>query len=182
EASRLPNPKELDAALGASLRFGWNTAVMKNYVDNRLNEYRVVETMKRRTGVEVPPPEAEPQRLARYAQCLVCGEMVEKERLNLPRVCDQCYTFSKYAVTQVGKGDEGMQRLFKALELQQAYDQRQRQFFMEKDLARAPIENPTDVSPVSNPIAEMEGPIVKPDHMTPEEWGKLKAMIRRDQP
>lgn len=180
EASRLPNPKELDAALSASLRFGWNTAVMKNYVDNRLNEYVVVENMKRRTGVEVPPPEAEPQRLARYAQCLVCGEMVEKERLNLPRVCDACYTFSKYAVTQVGKGDEGMQRLFRALELQQAYEHRQRQFFLEKDLEAAPIENPTSVTPVPEPASEAQGPIVKPDHMTPEEWGRLKALIRRD--
>ena len=182
EAGRLPNPKEMDAALGASLRFGWNTAVMKNYVDNRLQEYLAAEIMKERTGVAVPPPEPEPQRLARYAQCLVCGEMVEKERLNLPRVCDACYTFAKYAVSQTGKGEEGMQRLFKALELQQAYDQRQRQFFLERDLERAPLEGPADVPRVPEAALEVEGPIVKPEWMSPEAWGRIKAMIRAERP
>ena len=182
EAGRLPNPKEMDAALGAAIRFGWNTAVMKNYVDNRLKEYVAAAAMKERTGVEVPPPEPEPQRLARYAQCLVCGEMVEKERLNLPRVCDACYTFAKYAVSQTGKGEEGMQRLFKALELQQAYEQRQRQFFLQKDLETAPLEGPTGVPRVPGPGPEQEGPIVKPEWMTPEDWGRIKALIRREQP
>lgn len=182
EASRLPNPRELDAALGAALRFGWNTSVMKNYVDNRLQEYMVVEAMKKRTGVEVPPPEAEPQRLARYAQCLVCGEMVEKERLNLPRVCDGCYTFSKYAVSQVGKGEPGMQKLYKALELHQAYDQQRRQFLLDEDLRRAPLENPTVVPRVPEPGADQEGPMVKPEGMSAEEWGRLKALIRGEQP
>lgn len=181
EASRLPNPRELDAALGAALRFEWNTAIMKNYVDNRLQEYRVAEIMKEKTGVEAPPPEPEPIRLARYAQCLVCGEMVEKEKLNLPRVCNGCYTFSKYAISQVGKGEKGMQRLFTALELQQTWEQRQRMFFQGKELETVPLENPTVVPRVPEPALEQEGPIVKPEWMTPEEWSQIVARIRREQ-
>ena len=178
QATRLPNPKEMDAALGAAIRFGWNTAVTKNYVDNRLKEYMAAAAMKERTGVEVPPPSPEPQRLARYSQCLVCGDMVENERLSLPRVCDECYTFAKYAVSQTGKGDEGMQRLYKALELQQAYDQQRRQFFLQEDLRRKPLEGPSPGTPVPEPSSEAEGPIVKPEWMSPEAWGNIKKMIR----
>ena len=179
EASRLPNPKEMDAALGAAIRFGWNTAVMKNYVDNRTREYVAAEELKKRTGVEVPPPSPEPVRLARYAQCLVCGEMVEKERLNLPRVCDECYTFAKYAVSQVGKGDPGMQQLYKALELHQAYQQQRRQFLIQEDLRRRPLETPSPGPAGFEPAAEPETITVKPDDVTPQEWGRLKALLKK---
>lgn len=182
EATRLPNPKEVDAALGAAIRFGWNTSVMKNYVDNRMAEYRAVEAMKRRTGVEVPPPPPEPQRLARYAQCLVCGEMVEKERLNLPRVCSDCYTYAKYAVTQCGKGEQGMQRLFKALELQQAFEQQRRQFLLSEDLRQQPLKTSSSLKPGGEPTFEPDSITIKPEDVSAEEWGKLKARVRRMQP
>ena len=182
QAVRLPNPKEIDAALGAACRFKWNTSVMKNYVDNRLKEYLVAAAMQKRTGVDVPPPAIEPQRLARYSQCLVCGDMVEKERLSLPRVCDECYQFSKYAVSQTGKGEPGMQRLFKALELQQAWEQQRRQFLIEEDLRQQPLETPGGGAPPSELAREQEGPIVKPAGMSAETWGRIKKIVRDSQP
>lgn len=182
EALRLPNPREVDAALGAAIRFGFNTTVMKNYVDNRLAEYMAARIVREKTGVEVPPPAPEPQRLAKYAQCLCCGEMVETERLSLPRICDDCYTFAKYAVSQCGKGDEGMQRLYKALELFQTWQQQQRQFFLKKELQEHPLEGPSSLPTIPAPSREIESIIIRPGDVTPEEWEELKRRARERRP
>jgi len=180
QATRLPNPREVDAALGAAVRHGWNTAVMKNYCNNRLQEFMAVRLMKERTGVEVPPPQADPEKLARYSQCLVCGEMRPNDELSLPRVCDECYTFSKYAVAQVGKGEAGMKTLYRALELLQAWQQQKRQLLLEQDLSRHPVAAEIPAPPSPAAASEPQGPIVKPEWMTPEEWGRLKDTLRRE--
>jgi len=182
QAVRLPNPQEMDAALEAAIRFEWNTAVMKNYVDNRLAELTAVARMRERTGVEIPPPAPEPERLVRYAQCLVCGEMVPNEELNLPRVCDGCYTFAKYAVSQCGKGDPGMQRLYRALELHQAWDQERRQFLIAEDLKRRPLKEPSLGTPVPGPASQEGETISKPRDMSPEAWERIKAIIQERGP
>lgn len=182
QALRLPVLEEIDAALGAAIRFEWNTTVMKNYVDNRLAELTAVARMRERTGVEVPPPAPEPERLATYAQCLVCGEMVPNEQLNLPRVCDGCYAFSKYAVSQCGKGDPGMQRLYKALELHQAWDQQRRQFLISEDLRKKPLEYSTPGTPVPGGERSPPDAISKPRDMSPEAWERIKALIRERGP
>ena len=182
QATRLPNPREVDAALGAAVRHGWNTAVMKNYCNNRLKEFMAVRLMKERTGVEVPPPQANPEKLARYSQCLVCGDMRPNDELSLPRVCDECYTFSKYAVAQVGKGEAGMKTLYRALELLQAWQQQKRQLLLEEDLSRHPVAPATSEEYAPEPVPEPEGPIVKPGWMSAEEWGALKKHLQEQPP
>ena len=154
---------------------------MKNYVENRLAEYKVAQTMKERTGVDVPPPKIDTQKLARYAQCLVCGEMVDKQHLNLPRLCDECYTFSKYAVSQVGKGDQGMQHLFRSLELFQAYEQQRRQFIIKEDLERQPLQTPPGQPVGFEPTPEPEELHIKPEDVSAEDWARFKAMLKKSE-
>jgi len=177
QACRLPNAKEVDAALGAALQFGFNTSVLSNYVDNRLKEYMVAEAQRKRTGIEAPPAPPDPQKLVKYAQCLICGEMVENERLSLPRQCEACYAFSKYAVSQIGKGEEGMQNLYKALETQQSFEQSRRQFLMSEHLGT--VSPPGNLNQSIQVEQKDSNPdvLVKPDHVTAEEWESIKKMI-----
>ena len=172
EALRLPDLHEADAALSAAITHGWNTSVMHHYVNNRMAEYQAARVKSETMGVTVPPPPPEPERLVKYGQCLVCGSMVPREEINLPAVCTGCYELAKYVTSQCGTGEEGMQRVYKALELQQAWDARQRQFFLEQDLRKQPPATPSPHvgSEPTNPLPER--PVVIEDD-------KLRAHIKR---
>ena len=172
EAMRLPDLREADAALSAAITHGWNTSVMHNYVDNRMAEYEAARVKSETTGVTVPPPPPEPERLVKYGQCLVCGAMVPREQINLPSVCTGCYDLAKYVTSQCGTGDEGMQRIYKALELQQAWDARQRQFFLEQQMSTQPPQRPSAPAGLKPASPLPERPQVIEDD-------KLRAQVKR---
>jgi len=177
EACRLSNPKEIDAVLQTTLNLGWNTSNLAHAVQNRLLECAVSEAVAKKTGVSAPPPAIDPVKLSSYFLCLVCGEQVEKQHYNLPRQCSDCYSFSKYAVSVCGKGEEGMQKLFKSLEMMESFDQ-QRRMFLQQEEARKIEMVPQQPVPKPEPqILEKEDTISKPDNMTDEEWATLKRRI-----
>ena len=172
EAMRLPDLQEADAALTAAVTHGWNTSVMHHYVNNRLLECEAAAKLSVEEGVTVPPPPPEPERLVRYGQCLVCGLMVPREEIHLPAACTGCYNLAKYVVSQCGTGEEGMQRIYKALELQQAWEARQSQFMVEQEMRKKSFETPPGQPPTT-----ME-PVI-PDHATPIEDDKLRALVKK---
>jgi len=172
EALRLPNLKEADAALQAALTLGWSTSVMHHYVSNRLAEFEAAKVKSETLGVEVPPPPPEPKRLVKYGQCLVCGEMVPREQISLPAVCEECYMMAKYVVSQCGKGDPGMQRVYKALETLQAWEAHQRQYFLQRQMQTQPREIPS-------PRPGFESPEILPEKATPIADDKLRNLIKK---
>ena len=172
EAFRLPNLDETDSALQGAIVHGWSTGVLRQYVTNRLAEYEAAEKASIETGVTVPPPPPEAARLVKYGQCLVCGQMVPRETINLPAACDGCYTLAKYVVSQCGTGEEGMQRIYKALELQQAWEARQSQFMVEQEMRKKSFETPPEQPPTT-----MEAAL--PAKSTPIEDKDLRALVRK---
>jgi len=130
EALRLPDLNEIRAALDTAIRLGWSASVLKNYVDNRLEQLREHQAKLEAGLVEGPPPPPEPEKLVRFSQCLVCGRMVEREKIYLPAVCEDCYSLSKYVVEQVGTGQDAMNLIFEALRHYQQFRAFQQQYFM----------------------------------------------------
>ena len=172
EALRLPDLREADAALSAAITHGWKTTVMHHYVNNRLVEFEAAKRKSETTGVAVPPPPPEPERLVKYGQCLVHGGMVPREDLHLPSVCTGCYDLAKYVTSQCGTGEEGMDRVYKALELQQAWEARQRQFFIQKEMAERESHTPLHTPPHATHPALPEKAVVIEDD-------KLRAAIKK---
>ena len=177
EALRLPDLQEADAALSAAITHHWTTPVMHNYVNNRLAEYEAAKRQSETTGVPVPPPPPEPQRLVKYAQCLVHGGMVPREEIHLPSVCTGCYELAKYVTSQCGTGDEGMQQIYKALELQQAFEARERQFFLERKMRAQPPERPSPALPQGQGSPLPERPIVIEDE---KERARIRKLVREE--
>jgi len=172
EALRLPDLREADAALSAAIHHGWSTSVMHHYVNNRLAELEAARIMREKTGVELPPPPPEPERLVKYGQCLVCGRMVPKETLRLPTTCDECHELSRYVVSQVGTGEQAMQRIYRALEQLQAFEALQRQAAIQAAIREQQQPTPSPAIP-----GEIRSPL--PERPQPISDDKLRAMIKR---
>jgi len=134
EAMRLPDPYEIDAALQTAMRLNWPATVLKNYVDNRLEQLRRHAQTVEETGVATPPPPPEPEKLVKYAQCLVCGRMVPREQIYLPATCKDCYELAQYIVQNVGTGQKAMNFLYQALTNYQAFLHYQQQFMAQKQM------------------------------------------------
>jgi len=134
EAMRLPDLYEVDAALQTAIRLNWPATVLKNYVDNRLEQLRRHQQTVEETGVATPPPPPEPEKLVKYAQCLVCGRMVPREQIYLPATCKDCYELAQYIVQNVGTGQKAMNFLYQALTNYQAFLHYQQQFMAQKQM------------------------------------------------
>ena len=115
EALKLPTPEEIDAALQTAIRLGWSASVLKHYVEHRLESLKQYQA--EHPGAPPPPPPSveEAAEVVRYGQCLICGRMVPRNTLYLPAVCAECYEFARYAVSQCGTGNKGMNTLYQAL-------------------------------------------------------------------
>jgi len=172
EALRLPDLNEADAALTAAMDLGWNTAVMHNYVNNRLTEYEAARAKSESMGVPVPPPPPEPARLVKYGQCLIHGGMVPREEIHLPSICTGCYELAKYVTSQFGTGDEGMQAIFGIYQRARAWDALQRPVF-------PPGQEPTPAPPAPSPPSRVEAATPLPEKPVVVEDEKLRAQIRR---
>jgi len=136
EAARLPDANEIYEALATAIRLGWPASTLKHYVENRLEQLRIHAQTVQETGVATPPPPPEPEKLVRFSQCLICGRMVEREKIYLPACCDECYNLARYAVSQLGTGEKGMNLLYQALSHYTAYLQYQQQFFAQQQMQK----------------------------------------------
>lgn len=149
EAGRLPDIYELDAALQTALKLNWPASVLKNYVDNRLEQLRVHREQVQATGIETPPPPPEPEKLVKYGQCLICGRMVPRDKLYLPSTCEDCYQLEKYIVSNIGTGKEAMDYIYTAINHYQAYLRYQQQFMAEQQMRASnyPVAPPPQKQP-----------------------------------
>ena len=127
EALRLPTAEEVDAALQTALNLNWSVTTLKTYVENRLEQLREHAAKVEAGLIEGPPPPPEPERLVKYAQCLICGRMVERNRIYLPSTCEDCYQLARYITQQVGTGQEAMRYLYNALMCYQEFQSRMQQ-------------------------------------------------------
>jgi len=134
EALRLPTVEEIDAALSTALQLGWNAAVLKQYVENRLLEYQKAEEQYQSTGVYEPPPPPEPERLISYRQCMCCRKMVPTEKIRLPTICEDCFQLAQYCVSQLGDPRKAMETIYQALTHYQAFLNYQQQFFIQQQM------------------------------------------------
>jgi len=172
EAMRLPDLREADAALSAATRLGWTTTTMHHYVNNRLAEIEKARVASQREGITVPPPPPEPERLVKYDQCLVCGQMVPKEDIHLPSVCTGCYELAKYVASQFGPGDQGMQAVCSLYQRARAWDALQRPILPPGAERVQSSEIPSPQLPESSTPQLPEKAVVIRDD-------KLRAEIRR---
>jgi len=172
EAFKLPDFKEVDAALQAALNLGWSASVLARYVKNRLVEHEAARHATSITGIkhEAPPPE--PERLVNYEQCFVCGRTALREQIRLPTCCDDCYNLARYITTQIGTGEEAMQRIFKAFEAERKLAEQQRSYAFQISTQPQQVEYPTPSVQTRQvqPIFEMPMPI---------EDEKLRSYIKR---
>lgn len=178
QAFRLPTPTEVDACLSVALNQRLNVNIISGYVDNRLAEYEAARILQEEYNVEAPPPAIDAQRLVHTRQCLACNEMVNREEITHPVICNDCYSLLRYVASQVGSGQQGMERIFKALNLQQQYHRQQQDFLLRQQLGEHPPQAPPPQPQQTVHSPEPETMIIKPEDMTPEEWGRLKATLR----
>jgi len=171
EALRLPDLREADAALSAAITHGWNTRVMKIYVDNRLAEYEAAKLKSAKEGVSVPPPPPEPERLVKYDQCLVCGQMVPRETLHLPAVCTGCYDLAKYVTSQFGTGETGMEAIYNMYQRARAWDA------LQKPVTVQP-PTPPPATPPKPETSAAEATTMVAEKSTPISDDKLRAIMR----
>jgi len=172
EAFRLPDLREVDAALSAAVTHGWSTSMMHNYVNNRLVEFEAAAAKSRSTGVEVPPPPPEPERLVRYGQCLVCGQMVPRETIRLPSVCEGCYGLSKYVVSQFGSGEKAMEAIYGMYQRARAWDALQKPITIQAPTA--PSAEPEKPEVPAGPL-----PSTVPERSTPISDDRLRNLVKK---
>jgi len=172
EALKLPDFREVDAALQAALNLGWSASILARYVRNRLAEHEAAKHATLETGVkhEAPPPE--PERLVKYEQCFICGRTVLREQIRLPTCCDDCYNLARYITTQIGTGEEAMKRIFKAFEAERKLTEQQRPYALQISTQPQQVEYPTPPVQTRQVQPVLEKPV-------PIEDEKLRSYIKR---
>jgi len=172
EALKLPDFREVDAALQATLNLDWSASVLARYVRNRLAEHEAARHATLETGVkhEAPPPE--PERLVKYEQCFICNRTVLREQIRLPTCCDDCYNLARYITTQIGTGEEAMQRIYKAFEAERKLAEQQKTYTLQIQPQPQRVEYSTP--PIQT--QQLQLPLEKPQVIEDE---KLRSYIKR---
>lgn len=115
EALRLNVPVEIDAALRSAVIHGWTVEDLKHYVDRRIPEVREIYGKE---NVEEPPPPPTPTEAAEivnYQTCMGCRRNVEREKIRMPAICEDCYTLLRYVTDQLGDPTKAINTIYKAL-------------------------------------------------------------------
>jgi len=115
EALRLPDGREMAAALDAALSLGWDVKTMKYYVDQRLTELAEVAAKGMLGAPEPPPSIEEAARMVSYGRCTHCGRNVPRDQLYSTILCRDCLTLLDYVVKQLGTGKDAMALIFEAV-------------------------------------------------------------------
>lgn len=117
EAARLPNPKEIDAALMTAIRLNWPVSVLRNYVENRLYQFAKAKQEGNLEQVQTPPTIEESKEIVRYKQCLACGQMELVENMRYPIICVNCWNLLKYCLDNLGDPKEAVNTIYEALKV-----------------------------------------------------------------
>ncbi|TKJ25403.1 MAG: hypothetical protein CEE41_04425 [Hadesarchaea archaeon B3_Hades] len=114
-ALQMPTPYEVDQALQTTIRLGWNTPILKTYVENRLAQIQAAKIAARDSGAPLEVPAPDPQRLIQYKMCLLCGYQVPSDQIQVQLVCDHCRDLVKYVTSQAGPPEEAIETVYSAL-------------------------------------------------------------------
>jgi len=126
EILRLPNPIEIEAALSTARDLDWPVVTLRNYVDNRLTDLARTQAQNPNGQPVTPPPPAAMAEMARTRQCLCCGQMRLVTQIRLPTMCDSCYELLRYVTSQLGKPEDAIQTVYKAVDFYMRYQEWQR--------------------------------------------------------
>ena len=114
-ALQMPTPQEVDEALQTTLKLGWNTSILKTYVQNRLYEIQAAKKLALEQGKQPEIPAPKPTQLIRYKQCLACGYRFDSEVVTVIQICQHCLKLIKYITTQLGEPTKAIDLVYSAL-------------------------------------------------------------------
>lgn len=178
QAFRLPTPAEQAACLNMAVTQGHRVKVIENYVDNVMAEYKAQEILKEYITFQDPTPRVDPQRLLHVTRCLSCQEQVPSAEISHPIICEDCYALLRHVAPRVGKGLIGIKAFNEGFNLWRQFVQEQQRELMQQQTAVPPTITP---SPQPTQTIETSAPqdmIMKPESMSAEDWGALKAALR----
>ena len=125
EALRLPTPEEVDYLLGQYLIHKWPVGVVKQMVDNRLQELEAVKKRAELLGEEIEPPEPNYEELAQYDECMICKRRVPRGQTWMKVLCNDCLSLLEYIISHLGDPVEAMDYVYKALQRQMEWEKYQ---------------------------------------------------------
>jgi len=126
ETMKLMDTREIDAALQSVLVHGWSVKVLGYYVQERLRVLGEAKAKGELEKVERPPEPEEAVTMVQYADCMGCRQKVEREKLRMPTLCEDCYTLIEYCTTQMGTPKEAMDLIFRAVNMYLGITKQQR--------------------------------------------------------
>jgi len=116
-ALNLPTPYEVHSGLRSAINLSWDTATFKTFVQNRVEQIERAKQQAAAQGIEPTIPEAVPEQLVQYKQCLLCGYQKPREQVNATLVCEACATLVKYLVDQLGPPENAINDIYGALKV-----------------------------------------------------------------
>jgi len=116
-ALNLPTPYEIHDGLRTAINLEWDTGTFKTYVQNRVDQIARAREAAAAQGVEPEIPQANPQQLVQYQQCLLCGYKKPREQITTQLVCEGCKDLIGYVTSQLGPAEDAIQTLYAALSI-----------------------------------------------------------------
>jgi len=115
-ALAMPTPYEVHDALRSAMNLEWSSSVLKTYVENRLEQIQRAKMEAAAKGVEPVIPEANPQELVQYKQCLVCGYKKPAEQVTVQLICEDCLNIARYVAANLGSSPDTLNTIYAALQ------------------------------------------------------------------
>lgn len=115
-ALNLPTPHEVHAGLRTAITHEWDTGTFRVFVENRVEQISRARQKAAELGVQPEIPEAVPEQLIRYKQCLVCGYQKPAEKVTVQLVCEGCRDLAKYITDQLGPPEDAIKTIYGALQ------------------------------------------------------------------
>jgi len=115
-ALSLPTPYEVHDALRSAINLQWSSTVLKTFVENRLEQIETAKREAKAKGVTPVIPQANPQELVQYKQCLLCGYKKPAEEVTVQMVCDTCREVAQYVAANLGSDEHTLNTIYHALQ------------------------------------------------------------------
>jgi len=115
-ALNMPTPYEVHDALRSAMNLEWSSSVLKTYVENRLEQIQRARMEAAAKGVPPVIPEANPQELVQYKQCLICGYKKPADKVTVQLICEDCRNIASYVAANLGSNPDALQTLYAALQ------------------------------------------------------------------
>jgi len=115
-ALAMPTPYEVHDALRSAMNLEWSSSVLKTYVENRLEQIERAKMEAAARGTAPIIPEANPQELVQYKQCLVCGYKKPSDQVTVQLICEDCLNIARYVAANLGSSPDTLNTIYAALQ------------------------------------------------------------------